>query len=157
MSPDERLVRRLAREIESELSDLERLSNELETTPRTDDSISLRARGSILHDFYTGTERIFMRVADELDGGTPKGDHWHAQLLRNMSLDLPDIRPAVITHELMASLGEYLRFRHVFRNNYGFVLETERIRPLEEKMHSVLNELRLQIRDFLSWLRGEKR
>ncbi|MFW6388092.1 MAG: hypothetical protein ACOC0B_02345 [bacterium] len=103
MSPDERLVRRLAREIESELSDLERLPNELETTPRTQDSTALRARGSILHDFYTATERIFIRVADELDGGAPKGDHWHAQLLRNMSLDLPDIRPAVITHELMAS------------------------------------------------------
>jgi len=154
VSPDERLVHRLAREIESELSDLERLSSELETTPRTNDSVSLRARGSILHDFFTGAERIFIRIADELDGGTPKGDHWHTQLLRNMSLDLPEIRPAVITHKLMASLGEYLRFRHVFRNNYGFVLEPERIKPLEQNMPSVLEELGLQLRDFLSWLRG---
>lgn len=40
MSPDERLVRRLSREIESELSDLQQLLSELETTTKTDDSVS---------------------------------------------------------------------------------------------------------------------
>ena len=154
MSPDERLVRRLAREIEGELSDLGRLSTELETTPKTNDSAALRARGSILHDFYTGTERIFIRISEELDGGTPKGESRHMRLLRNMALDLPDLRPAILSNDLMDSLTEYLRFRHVFRNNYGFVLEADRIQPLEQKMHSVLDELGRELRAFLSWLRG---
>lgn len=156
MSPDKRLVRRLAREIESELAALERLPSELRITPTTNDSASLRARGSILHDFYTGTERIFIRIAEELDGGTPKGDHWHTQLLRTMSLDLPEIRPPIISENLMNRLAEYLRFRHVFRNNYGFVLEAERIQPLEQEIDSVFDTLRREIGAFLSWLRDEE-
>ena len=32
----------------------------------------IRAAGSILHDFYTGIEKIFQEIARRLDGGLPK-------------------------------------------------------------------------------------
>jgi len=31
----------------------------------------MRARASILHDFYSGIERIFVRIAQELDSVRP--------------------------------------------------------------------------------------
>ena len=71
-----------------------------------------------------------------------------------MSLEIPGVRPAVIDAALVDALGEFLRFRHVFRNAYGFVLEGERMRPLEERLPVVLAMFRTRIRVFLNWLAG---
>ena len=146
------LIRRLKAEIESELAGLEALDNEMSVAPRRDDTYSLRARGSILHDFYTGIERILVRVASELNGGVPQAQQWHRELIQNMALDVAEVRPPVIDTDLATVLGEYLRFRHVFRNVYGFVLESERMRPLEERMSETLSVFREQMTAFLSWL-----
>ncbi len=94
MKPDEILARRLAAEIELELGALNRLADELEGAPRGADTLSLRARGSILHDFYTGVERILIRIAEELNGGVPKGEQWHRQLPADMMVAIPGVRPA---------------------------------------------------------------
>lgn len=36
----------------------------------------------------------------------------------------------MISRSLQRTLDEYLRFRHVFRNVYGYLLEWERLKPL---------------------------
>ena len=57
----------------------------------------------------------------------------------------------MIDAALADALGEFLRFRHVFRNAHGFVLEGERMRPLEERLPVVLEMFRTRIRVFLTW------
>jgi hypothetical protein len=154
MRPDDVLTRRLAREIEVEVASIERLAVELAAAPGTDDTFSLRARGSILHDFYTGIERVFIRLAEEVNGGVPRGEQWHRQLIQDMSIAIPDVRPAVISTQLADQLGEFLRFRHVFRNVYGFVLQADRLRGLQEKLPGVLERFTGEIRSFAAWLSG---
>ena len=156
MTPDETFARRLAAEIEHELERLEHLRDELATAPRDDDTFSLRARGSMLHDFYSGIERVFVRIAEELNGGVPQGEQWHRQIVTDMSLEIPGVRPAVIEPDLARELGDYLRFRHVFRNVYGSFLEAERMRPLEERLPAVLAAFLTQMRAFLAWAVGDQ-
>ena len=79
MSPEEALARRLAAEIENELGRLDQLAEEAASAPRDDSPFGLRARGSILHDFYSGIERVFQRIAEELNGGVPQSGQWHRQ------------------------------------------------------------------------------
>ncbi|MEW6750674.1 MAG: hypothetical protein AB1505_06820 [Candidatus Latescibacterota bacterium] len=154
MRPDEMLARRLAAEIETELGYLRRLGQERREAPTSTDTFSLRSRASILHDFYTGAERVFVRIAEELNGGVPRGEQWHRQLLRDMALELPEVRPPVVTADLAAALGEYLRFRHLFRNVYGFALDAERMRLLEERFDGVLGQLIAQVQSFGAWMLG---
>ena len=154
MTPDEAFARRLAAEIRHELDSLDQIRDQNAAAPRDDAIFTLRARGSILHDFYNGIERVFVRIAEELDGGVPQGDQWHRQLVTDMSIAIPGIRPAVIDPALADALGEFLRFRHVFRNVYGFVLDPERMRPLGERLPVVLATFRHQIQVFLTWLAG---
>ena len=154
MKLDEAFARRLAAEIESELGHLDLLQEQSATAPRADDTFSLRARGSILHDFYNGIERVFVRIAEELNGGVPQGEQWHSQLMKDMSLEITGVRPALIDADLAKSLGEYRRFRHVFRNVYGFALEEQRIRPMEERLPAVLATFRSQVEEFLDWTVG---
>ena len=49
-------ARRLAAEIEAELATLTALGEEFRHAPPGNDSYSVRARGSMLHDFYNGVE-----------------------------------------------------------------------------------------------------
>ena len=55
-----------------------------------------RARGSVLHDFYNGIGRVFVRIARELSVGVPRAVQRHRELVRNMALDIPNVRPDVI-------------------------------------------------------------
>lgn len=156
MTLDEVFARRLAAEIEHELQRLDQLRKELGTAPRDDDSFTLRARGSMLHDFYSGVERVFVRIAEELNGGVPQGERWHRQIITDMSLEIPDVRPAVIDAALADELVDYLRFRHLFRNIYGSTLDANRMRPIEDRVPAVLTAFGTQVRAFLAWTVGER-
>ena len=147
----------LAAELEAELEEIEALGGEAERAAgriaAEPDTLDLRAAGSVLHDFYSGLERIFERIAIELDGGTPTGVGWHAALLRRMSLPVESIRPAVLSKETASHLDVYLRFRHVFRNVYGRRLQWSRMRPLLDDLPVALRTIGGEIRAFVAWLR----
>lgn len=154
MTLEESLARRLAAEIESELAAMAQLVAESANVPRDGGSYTTRARGSILHDFYNGAERIFERIAAELNGGVPNAANWHQQLAADMALAIPGLRPAVIDDDLRDRLAEYRGFRHLFRNVYGSLLDDMRLRPLEERLPKTMEDLQIQIRTFTAWLLG---
>lgn len=88
-----------------------------------------RAAGSILHDFYTGIEKIFCDIANKIDKGLPKTEDWHIRLLKSM-VETKKNRSEVISLELMEELKEYLGFRHLFRNIYGIQLDWDKLKIL---------------------------
>jgi hypothetical protein len=143
---------RLIATIEKDLSDLETLKNEM-------DEIDIhtahpRILGSILHDFYTGVEKIFLRVASDLEGGQPQGKSWHKDLLDEMAIGLDGIRPAVINEELRVKLEEYLRFRHLFRGIYGFQLSQNRLEIIFESFDDIYKDFNHAIKNFIKFLRS---
>ncbi len=153
---------RLKAEILREFKDIEHCHVELKELlaileNRKKSTFDLRAIGSILHDFYCGTERIFERIAKELNGGIPEGTDWHRQLLRDMTLDIKGVRPPVLSEELEKMLSEYLRFRHVFRNIYGFSLEWRFMEGLVEKLPFTLNTLKKDVEAFCVFLENVSR
>ena len=97
---------------------------------------------------------MFLRIARELNGGVPRGEQWHRDLIDDMALKIPDVRPAVVDKGLANVLREYLRFRHVFRNVYGGVLETARMASLEERLPETLEAFRQCTEGFVCWMLG---
>jgi hypothetical protein len=141
-------------EIHAELESLGKLAAELAQAPQGNESWALRARGSIIHDFYTGIEHILVRIADELNGGVPNGHRWHQELLNDMAIAIAGVRPAVISEQAVAALTSYLRFRHLFRNIYGFALDPAKMEPLEEDLPDTLAVVRHDLEQFAAWLVG---
>jgi hypothetical protein len=115
-------------------------------------SLRIRACASILHDFYSGIEKMFINIARETDRTVPGGEGWHRELLEQMTLDIPDMRPAVIGTELAAQLQQYLSFRQRFRNLYGYELEWGRMEELLNNTDSNLKRLKDSIEGFLEAL-----
>ena len=148
-------IHRVISEIEEELGNIERLLSELNEHQKEEprNSFYLRAVGSIFHDFYCGVERIFERIAEELNGGIPEGENWHIQLLKDMTLQIEEVRPAVISKELLAELKGYLEFRHRFRNIYGFELEWDKMKGLKETMPGVADRFKKEIKEFIEFMK----
>jgi len=105
-----------------------------------------------LHHFYTGVETIHQRIAQTLEGDVPSGSQWHRELLTDMSIELPDVRPRVISNETKDSIHEYLSFRHVFRHGYALKLDWSRLKLLTEKLESVFKQYKSDLEKFLSHL-----
>lgn len=145
----------LKADIDREMRNLERLTQELDTVldaTAEETPVRVRAAGSVLHDFYTGVEKIFRRIAMRIDQDLPTGEDWHVQLLQRMAVPVEGIRPEVIDETLENSLEEYLRFRHLFRNMYGFDLKWERCRPLAERLNKTFADLKAQMERFKNFL-----
>ena len=84
--------------------------------------------GYYLHNLYMGFEHIFERVAETFENQIADKSQWHAQLLRRMSLDIPEMRPRLISEEAYECLDELRRFRHVFRSAYTIRLDADRLK-----------------------------
>lgn len=142
--------------LHKELVNLEKLVEELKTVTKMRElkvnSIRIRACASILHDFYSGIEKMFINIARETDRTVPRGEGWHRELLEQMTLDIPVKRPAVIDPELAAQLQQYLSFRHRFRNLYGYELEWGKMEELINNTESTLKRLKDSLEIFLEVL-----
>ncbi|MCU0570918.1 MAG: hypothetical protein MUF49_30665, partial [Oculatellaceae cyanobacterium Prado106] len=92
-----------------------------------------------LHNFYTGCERVFQLIATEFDGSLPSGFDWHKRLLDRMSHPREG-RQSVVSIDTVQRLQEYLGFRHIVRNIYGFELDVTRLTRLVEGYPMVWNQ-----------------
>lgn len=146
----------LRSEIRRELENVRRLATEAEEWQDKlgdwPDVIRVRTAGGILHDFYTGTERIFRLIALRVDEDLPDAPDWHIQLLQRMATAIEGIRPAVLQLETVRQLDEYLRFRHLFRNIYGFDLEWERCQELLVELPRTFTRLERDVEAFAGFL-----
>jgi hypothetical protein len=82
----------------------------------------------VLHGWYTALETALERIGRLLDQSVPDGEAWHADLIAQMQLEVPGVRPAVIPRNVEAGLRELRRFRHFFRNAYVLDLDPVRVR-----------------------------
>jgi hypothetical protein len=105
-----------------------------------------------LHGFYSGVERIFEDIARTIDGGLPSGAEWHTSLLRQMTVEIGKLRPAVIRMETRQSLDEYRGFRHIVRNVYAFNLHPARLNELALAVSDCLSSLTIDLLAFADFL-----
>lgn len=147
----------LQTDIQDELQNLNQLVEEMETIleqiDSSPDSIHLRAIAGILHDYYTGLERIFEIIGRRIDRDMPEGSNWHHLLLKRMTAEVEDIRPPVLESELASTLRDYLDFRHLFRHTYGFDLHWERFQYLAEKLAATNKRVKENLESFLEFIR----
>ena len=116
-----RLTQRINDELEKINETLERIQRGLESI----DVLPVQAREFIentiatdIADIYRGIEKIFLRIAREVDMHVPTGSRWHKNLLAQMKELRPE-RPPVISEDTFLQLEDLLDFRHKVNNIYG--------------------------------------
>lgn len=105
-----------------------------------------------LHGFYSGVEQIFEDIARTIDGALPEGGEWHISLLRQMTVEIRELRPAVIGMKTRQYLDEYRGLRHVIRNVYAFNLRPARLAELVNNAPDCLELLTADLLAFADFL-----
>jgi len=161
MKKDELVLKRLAAEVRDELERISKLMKEyrefIRKYSKHRDMHLLRVNASYMADFYMGVEKIFSTLIEELNGGNPKGEAWHKRLLLAMTLEVKGVRPAVISNALYENLVQFLGFRHIVRQAYGFQLDEKKLYELEKIFEKTYRRFSIEIKDFCNLLEGKKR
>ncbi len=146
----------VANRIRSELIELEEVVRRVEEgwkrAERSGDGYYLDGVALNLHGFYSGLERIFEVTALNVDGRKPEGENWHQELLRQMSTEILEMRPAVISETCSGALNEYRGFRHVVRNIYTYNFDSVKMRKLVEGAPGLFNQVRAELLAFADFL-----
>lgn len=144
--------------IRQDLNDLAHVINRAQRagrvarTSQEDADLYVDAAALNLHDFYTGLERLFYQITLTVDGSAPASQEWHRDLLRQMCIDIPGLRPRVLSSELCAALDEFMRFRHVVRNVYAFNLDSARVAQLVDEANGLIIRLTAEMQRFADFL-----
>lgn len=118
-------------------------------TPGVEQALAL---SQALGNYYTCLETVFFRISQFFENNLPPS-RWHQALLEKMTMDIPEIRPAVISHETRKGLQELLKFRHFSRYYYAFDYDWDKLNFLLLKFNRVRQPVRDEITAFTQILR----
>ena len=65
-----------------------------------------------------------------------------------MTVEIPGLRPRVLSSASAIAIDEYLRFRHVVRHNYAFQVESERVESLATKLRPTFHDVSKEMEAF---------
>lgn len=155
MSHDDYRV--LAARIRTEIGDIERVVGKAERAvspirQHPAEDIYVDAAAHNLHDFYSALERLFLQIAKVVDRAVPEGERWHRDLLEQMCLSMPALRPPVLQASTASQLDEYLRVRHVVCNDYSFQIHPQRVVQLVDAMRPLFKEVTERLKQFAQLL-----
>ena len=145
--------------IEDEMIALEQNCQAMKTALEQSDNVPeifiTPTLSSYICDFYTACERISERVAVTLDGGMPKAENWHEQLLLQMAEIGGENRPPLWQGSLLLQLNDYRKFRHLARHNYNLQLRKERVLELAQQTEIIIAKIQEAIALFNHWLESQ--
>jgi len=143
--------------IKDELSEIQQIVNRSqkawENANLSNDDLYLDSVALNLHGFYAGLERIFELIANDIDQSLPGGETWHQSLLKQMSTEIEEVRPPVISKNTYNKLDDYRGFRHIVRNVYTFQLSKRRIKPLVEELPELFEQIKQEINQFIEFIK----
>lgn len=112
-----------------------------------------------LHGYYTAFETLCERIARQLDENVPGGPTWQTELLAQMQVEIPGLRPRLIAADVLEDLHELRKFRHFFRNAYVLDFDpilidahAERVRRIHDAIASGVATFRAHIDQLLQTL-----
>ena len=157
MTADRPTLVRVAAGIRGDVGSVERILGVLDGclprfAARAPDAIELHGVAGYLHDFYCAIENALARVVPVLNGAMPAGAAWHRDLLAAVMLDLPGVRPPVLTPGSARALDEFMRFRHRYRQMYAHDLEWQPVAALVRGARPAWEAVRGDLDRFLAFL-----
>lgn len=87
-----------------------------------------------------------------MDDRSPEGQAWHSELLEQMTLELPTLRPPVLDRSTARQLDEYRRFRHRIRNVYASMLDPRLMQAIVETLSETSKALHQDLVAFCDFL-----
>ena len=117
----------------------------------SDGSAEVILYGYHLHQWYSAAENLLLRIAAHF-GNELDPTEWHRGLLERLKLDVPDLRPPVLSGESFEHLNALRGFRHVFRHAYDYTLKWDLMRSNVLRLPAAHQSFTRDARVFLTYL-----
>lgn len=104
-----------------------------------------------VNQVYSGFERIFKNVTKAFENEISQNG-WHKSLLDRVSLEIEDIRPALISGDSFRCLDELRSFRHFFRHAYDIDIDSEKFAIIAKRVDKLKVYFKGDIAAFLHFL-----
>ncbi len=105
-----------------------------------------------VHHAYTALESIMERVHRQLLAEAPAGADWHRRLLDDARLDLPGLRPPLLSVETVRLAHELRGFRHVVRHAYEMEYDRARLLLVQHAGAALAEALAADLDALEGWL-----
>lgn len=106
----------------------------------SDDWEAVTAAATGVHNVYNGIEDILLNLAKDIDGSVPEGSSMHQDLLDQMAVEIPELRKALLSDDLLKDLTEMKGFRHLVRHRYGMDLIGSKVMENVQRMERAFPE-----------------
>ena len=146
----------LEAELRARLVDVDRIADRVEARREASDERpeAVDSLGYQLHNLYGAFEQVFEVVARFFENRVAAAGY-HAGLIKRMQLDIPGVRPALLSASTAADLDELRRFRHLFRHAYSADLDPHKVRRLAAGAGTLRRAFARDLDRFLASLRPE--
>lgn len=103
---------------------------------QVDDDAILESIAYQIHNLYCAAEDLLKIVASCFENNISSSSQWHSLLLQRMTVEIPGIRPALLSADSYGILNSLRGFRHFFRHAYGASIDYD---PLKINLDKALN------------------
>lgn len=135
----------------AQLEDIHNLYAKLHTTGPGDEERTIYL-GYLLHNLYCALEDLFMEIAKTFENQIEDPSRFHKALLKRMTIEVPKIRPSVLSRKSHRALNELRGFRHLFRHAYGYTLDPNKVVTLKSSIEQHWNEIMTDLNLFSEFL-----
>lgn len=111
--------------------------------------------GYLLHNLYCAFEDLFQEIAKTFENRIEDPSKFHRELLKRMLIEVPKIRPRVLSKESYQMLNELRGFRHIFRHAYTYSLSSEKVARLKQSLLSAWDNIEKDIAHFEIFLQRQ--
>jgi hypothetical protein len=144
--------------IENELADVREVVNRIskklpEFSQRKPDDFVVAGFAGYLYHFYNRLEKTFRLIANYIDEFEPRdkeGEEYY--LLGQMSFEIKNVRPAILSHELAATLRDYQAFHQFFLRHYVIYLDWNELKSKAEKLKPTFEQVEAAFQQLLAFL-----
>jgi len=89
-----------------------------------------------VQQLYTATEDFLRSVAATFENSIDDHSRYHLELLKVLSVEIPQVRPSVISEQSFPLLDKLRAFRHFVRHGYNYVLDQDELALLQAKLNT---------------------
>jgi small-conductance mechanosensitive channel len=101
-----------------------------------------------VQQFYTALEDLMKQIAKSFENHIDNMSNFHRELLTRMNTEVPNIRPAVLSHQSLLFLDKLRAFRHFIRHAYDCELDEKELQLIQEKLKKEYSHVESDLQKF---------
>ena len=105
-----------------------------------------------VQQLYTALEDLFKQVAKAFENHLDQMGSFHKEILARMALDVPNIRPALLSQASVSVLDRIRAFRHFIRHAYDCALDPKELKLIQKLLETGFPALEKDLKVFRTYI-----